>query len=104
MEKQQLNQIKHLLTYLTSYRTTGKMKIEHDDQLLLRNIYMEIYKVKPNIGCPTCVSHYLHMLESYYERERSKIQPEVNTDQIWDNNNPGDVIPTKKKSGRKKDV
>ncbi len=80
------------------------MKIEHDDQLLLRNIYMEIYKVKPNIGCPTCVSHYLHMLESYNEREKSKIQPEPITDQITDNNNPDDVIHIKKKSGKKKDV
>jgi hypothetical protein len=81
-----LNQIHYLLTKLATYNQTGKVQLSHDDNIILKNIYQKIFKVTANTGCPTCVVHYLNMLQSYYEREAPKTASEAITDQSSQDN------------------
>lgn len=62
-------QIEMLLSYLTKYNQIGKLELGIEERIILKEVYSDIFKVTPNIGCESCILHYLNMLLSYYERE-----------------------------------
>lgn len=73
MEKiDQLTAIERLIPHLNRYRSSGgKLKMEIEDLQLLKRVYADIYRVNPNVGCPTCIIQYLNNLHDYYTREKT---------------------------------
>jgi hypothetical protein len=68
-----LEKIEQLLPLLHQFRQKGAAKLTQDQALILRDVYMEIYKPSHvNTGCAQCVIHYLSMLEAYHHRESTK--------------------------------
>lgn len=85
-----LNTINTLLHHLNEYRATGNATLTLQDQQSLKEVYQDIYKVKANVSCSSCVLHYLTMLESFYQREYKAPEPL-----------PVEVVPTPKKKTKK---
>jgi hypothetical protein len=80
-------QIEHLLTLLEELKSTGKVKVVGEDAALLKKVYQDIFRANPNVGCPSCVTHALYMLESYYLRTYViEATPEPEATPIADNN------------------
>ena len=71
--KQQLDAIESLLPLLQDYRN-GKMIIHPEQKEVLTQVYIDIYKVRPNVSCGSCVMHYLNQFYSFFEMH-SGIQP-----------------------------
>lgn len=105
MEMQEkLELTRHLLTFLENYKATGRLKVHAEDAAKLKQLYMELYRINANVGCPTCLLHYLEMLSSWYEKHRQPVQVNVQvndqpTDQV---EIPKGIIPKGKRGVQKK--
>lgn len=70
-DKSFFDRIKQLINKLETYRKTSTITFKDmDEKLTLKDVYQTIYpSVQVDMSCPTCVTHYLLMLESFYQRE-----------------------------------
>ncbi|GAA4326122.1 hypothetical protein [Flaviaesturariibacter amylovorans] len=70
-QQEVFNAITTLFPILQEYRRRGSAKMDADQKLLLRQVYLTIYPTATSmdLACPSCIIHYLSVLESYYERE-----------------------------------
>jgi hypothetical protein len=75
-----LNIVKSLLKYHYEYQSTGRLRLPAEDAQKLQSVYMDLFKVRANVGCPTCCSHYLAMLDAWFQKNNTPIDvqpPEV---------------------------
>ena len=63
--KQQLAIIQTLLPHLDHYRAGLRVNFGPEDKNALTSVYLDIYQVRPNTGCATCVINCLEMLQAY---------------------------------------
>lgn len=76
---EQISAIQTLLIYKQELMSKGRTTIPQEHQQLLRQVYIDIYHpATMNLGCSTCVNHYLSMLQAFYDRESPKLtQPQA---------------------------
>lgn len=74
--QEQLQIAARLLPYLYKNNETGILNIDVDAKQELKKLYQDLHHVQPNVGCGSCILHYLTMIEAWYERENPKCQSE----------------------------
>jgi hypothetical protein len=105
--------IKNLVDKLHQYLNNPNQKtiITIKEKIQLKEVYRQLFKSNPNVGCDSCVRHYLTQLEAWYQRQpkpepkpepkpqteaQTEIQP---TEQIQDK--PKDCVKCKKSKSSK---
>lgn len=55
---------------LSEWRKTSKIVLQPDEKILLEDVYKQLHPntYKMDMGCASCVIHYLQMIEAYYSR------------------------------------
>lgn len=100
---EQIAAIQTLLIYKNELVSKGRTVISQEHQQLLKQVYISIYHpATMNLGCSTCVNHYLAMLQAFFDRESPKVnQPQAEEKQVEEQ---AAIKPKRKKKSDEKEA
>lgn len=72
-QEQTFQNIDSLMVILSKQQKTGKAKINADEKKVLKKTYQQLMPgAEMDLDCPSCILHYLTILQAYYQREKPK--------------------------------
>jgi hypothetical protein len=70
---ERLTAIERFMTYMPQFTSGKRMNIPHEERMLMKEIYKDIYGVNVHMSCPPCVENVILKLNDWMEKNRSML-------------------------------